>query len=70
MYCGDVIYHCRSSLAAKSCNLFHPQLLPCVRAAISLNKHRQEAEMLCICEKGSQSGLKQNHAEFLELESA
>lgn len=42
MYCGTVIYHSKSSLALKSCNLFHPQLLPCVNAAISLNKHRQE----------------------------
>lgn len=48
MCCGAVMYHSRSSLALKSCNLFHPQLLPCVNAAISLNKHRQEAEMFFI----------------------
>lgn len=49
MCCGAVMHHSRSSLALKSCNLFHPQLLPCVNAAISLNKRRQEGEMFFIC---------------------
>lgn len=48
MYCGAVIYHNRTCPALKSCNLFHRQLFPCVNAAISLNKHQQEREMLFI----------------------
>lgn len=58
MCCWAVMLNSTTLVALWSCNLLHPQLLPCVITAISLNKHRQEGQDVLCLWKGSLPSLK------------